>query len=361
MIDGIKFRLPAKYVPIFKANEELDFIGKYRLKDGMGVPDKFQANYKCFTIDVYKEVVRVSGSLHKFAQGGTNEDNFTYDNICLALKLLSDDLDFELQDTLIENIEFGINIPTTYRVTDWLKSGVIAFGKYKPRRNEDHKSRGYYIEFESKSYWRIKIYDKGKQYSSDIELLRVEKKLMNNKLIQDKLKVKTLNHLLVIDNYSFMKYELLKVIQKLVCIDTIDVPSMKLRSNKSFIIQALNPSYWVKLTAEQRRTSRTRFKRICEKRNLNLKQKEVAKKSNLLWNYLMNNHRNMPLPKEDTLVRSQNKSNKSNKSKINYKQKYYRLLTKFISLQKQFRISRIRQNVNLNSSRRSIGTKFYRF
>lgn len=343
MIDGIKFRLPKEYVEIIKNNPRLDLTGKYKLKNGNGIPDKFRAEYKCFTIDVYKEVVRVRGSIHKYYQKGTNYDNFSFNSICKAIHQLCDELEINPDDCILENLEFGLNIPTSFNVTSWLKVGIIAFRKFKPRRLEDHKTKGYYIEFESKKYWRVKIYDKGRQYGLDTETIRIEKKIMNNCDIQKKLNISVLSDLLDKRVYQSMQLEIQKVLNGLICIDNSDINKVAGKKNRNFMLKAINSSFWVELNSEQRRTSKKRFKALCAKYKLDSKLHELANKSQKIWAVLLDEHINATLPKGVKIHRLSvdNQFINKNYSEINYKNKYENLKKRNRYLWRELKRSRL--------------------
>lgn len=298
MIDGIKFRLPKKYIPIFLANPLLDPEGKYKLKNGQGIPDKFRIEYKCFTIYLYKEVIRIRGSIHKYAQRGTNYDNFDFRSIKRALHQLSEELEFDLEDAILENVEIGINLPTTFKVDEWLRFGVIVYKYIKPVRTQNHKSKGYYIEFRAKKYWRIKIYDKGSQYGLDQNILRLEKRFDSNSEIYKRLGIKLLSDLIRENVYSLMLAELQDTLDKLITIDDLKFDTVKNLRDKELLTKCCNSSYWETITnASTRKKLKHRFKQICTTHKLNQKVNEISNSLPVLWGELVNLDTNTPLSK----------------------------------------------------------------
>lgn len=298
MIDGIKFRLPEEYISSFLTNPLLNPLGRYKLKTGEGIPDKFSTEYKCFTIDINSKVVRIRGSLHKYAQNGHNYREFNLDSVKRFIGYLSDELDFDPEDTILENLEIGVNLNTSFKVDDWLKNGIIVYKNFKPRREEDHKSKGYYLEFRSKKYWRIKIYDKGRQYGIEENLLRFEKRYESNKEIFTRLGIKTLNDLLSDSFYNTMLIELNRTLDNLLSIDQLDFDHVDDQGDREFLTKYSNPSNWtVKMSAVKRKRLKERFNKLAAEYDLQMNSKEVRYELNEKWSLLLNNETNMPLSK----------------------------------------------------------------
>ena len=153
--------------------------------------------------------VRIEGSIHQFynAYRGRADlrhtDDFTALDLLTALTAFSAEYGIDLTSTPVNNLEFGVNVQLPFRVGQLLNSLV----SYRGRTfSADLKDGVPYYQCTFDRY-RLKLYDKGRQYDLPDNLLRVEIKARKMAYFDDLRKaghpinVTTLADLLTVDNY----------------------------------------------------------------------------------------------------------------------------------------------------------------
>jgi hypothetical protein len=207
---------------------------------------------------------------------------------------------------LLHHIEFGLNINPVHSTTDILNSIILCKGIDYEKK--EFNNTGYLKSFEFSQY-KIKIYDKGKQYDLNNNLLRFEVKVQRMQYLHSKgIKINTLYDLTT----SLFYTDLLKVI-----ISNIDnilfydyrIEQLKILNKNHLLIMAkgANPQYWIKL--KNLVSANTFYKKVNEFKNLVSKyaptdlQTELKNIVENKWNNLLNTCTNLPLVENNKVVR----------------------------------------------------------
>jgi hypothetical protein len=206
---------------------------------------------------------------------------------------------------LIHHIEFGLNINPVHSTTDILNSIILC--KSIDYDKKDFKRTGYQKTFEFSQY-KIKIYDKGKQYDLNTDLLRFEVKVQRMQYLHSKgIKINTLQDLTTSVFYT----DLLKVI-----ISNIDnilfydyrIEQLKILNKNDLLIMAkgANPQHWIKL--KNLVSGNTFYKKVNEFKTLVSKYAPTDLKTELKnivsnkWNNLLNTCTNLPSVENNKVV-----------------------------------------------------------
>jgi hypothetical protein len=198
-------------------------------------------NNLIFTITPGNRFVKVQGSLHKFANNGTrNNDRFTFDRFSKVAKELEN---YISPDDSINVLEFGVNVCTPFDPSDLIKN-LIAH-----RKKPINKTIKEGMEYASCEYNQnvIKIYNKGLQQGpAGSFILRIEAKYLKMaKLFKNGLKWSDLSKP---DTWQYLGTILEKKFSEVIYYD----PSIKIdqipESDRLIIEKGHNPIFWENLS-----------------------------------------------------------------------------------------------------------------
>ncbi|WP_053969746.1 hypothetical protein [Mangrovimonas sp. ST2L15] len=237
--------------------------------------------YKNLIIKIFQNGKRIefSGSLHVFYNDGKhNYNDFTLRQFKASLALLKSCLGISPENLYLLHLEWGYNLIPPRRTNDILDS-LIQHVSVNKTVGIDCKIEGKYIQFKH-SNMILKVYNKGKQFKLDTELIRIEIKQTNWSRYRA-MGLKTLKDFILFDKSIFFN-ELLVQWDKIIMFDLdINKAGEDLKYNGS--------RYWDEL---RRSKSRKGFKYHFDKlKRLNLKngfdtvnkiKNELIKKGNEL-------------------------------------------------------------------------------
>lgn len=266
MIDFVKIWIRnAQTVNGLQYNPVLDFTGTHSRASGEIHDYPITARYKNLEFAIKSATfAQISGSLHKFWNNGTNENDFTFPDLCKTIRNICETFQINPLNATIHNLEFGVNIHPDINATVFLKQ-VISYRLKTPSKPIDRKE-GYFIEFELQDYF-YKLYDKGKQYRTE-NTLRIEIKAMKSRCL-DFARINTLADLLNLHKLHFLGQKLDKTFQDVILYDnTIKLAGLPQRMQKT-LRDGRNPKYWEHLNQTSGndlvRQRRARFKLLVKK------------------------------------------------------------------------------------------------
>lgn len=285
MIDGIKFGCPItqdeylmlknKYEFSLQVNHNTGVVSNKEITEYLGLKLTIIANKYCI----------IQGSIHKAFSGGVNYTDFNYSDVIIAVAKIESDLNITAERFKIQRIEFGVNIRNPILDYNKIFSNAITYkgDPFNQMKNEIG------IECE-KQRFKIKIYDKSRQEGLNINLIRIELKIIKSEHLKqirisslfditDKTKMELAGNLLV---NSFKDI--------LMDNDKIDICKLSEKEKKVYL-NGRNPKFWKHLKIEKRMSTyisaKKTFTRIIDrhtKENLtNELQYMIAEK----WNYLI--------------------------------------------------------------------------
>jgi len=267
--------------------------------------------HKSLKIIIKKNNIQLDGSIHKFHnQGIHNYNDFNFIQIQNTIKELKKNLSLNPYKTRLNNVEFGVNVITSFKPKVFLERLIMHKGK---GFNKDKKKNIYYRQCEHEQYI-IKIYDKGLQFKLSQNIMRFEIKVTTMQF----LKGIGLNYLSDLNNKEiFLKLgEILNQIWNEILFSDLELDINKLNSKENILfVNGKNPMYWESLYESAKKSGSQKgkrdralndFKKIIEKYGDGI-PKEIGISIKNKWNELLNtNYESGSIKKQIKLSKTKN-------------------------------------------------------
>lgn len=277
MIDGIKLFIKNT------SQLEIQYLKKklIKCKETIGEDNhQFRGQKDWFRITIKSDRnIELNGSIHKYFNNGNNSNDFTFNELQLAIKMLCIDIGIKPERIAIQNIEIGVNVRGSPVSFAEIEQNII---HYKNKYFEPFKVRGRNFGYIFKmQQFLIKVYDKGKQMRKSEEILRLELKIEKMEFqknvgivtladLTNKYKVEKLIELsitrfgkIVFDDYENIDNE----------IDKRNVPV----KDAIFYLRARNTKYWISINRRLSKSTITSHKRRFEKFIKNYSKQNLSK------------------------------------------------------------------------------------
>ena len=268
MFDGIKIQDVSVEIDALLMNDRLTFAALVDGQTGVILNPVRKAYDRGLTFrlvprktgDGYR--VEVKGSLHKFHNNGQhNADQFTANDLLLTLDQLVKFYGFDLSKSVINTIEFGVNLELPFPVSRVLDN-LICY-KNQPFAVDSQSQTPYYVCHRQR--YTVKIYDKGKQKGLGCNLLRFEVRVRKMRYFDGTgVQLHTLADLLNVDNYGPLGALLVNTFDEILFDDpVINSKNLTTRQRDTYQ-QCRNPRYWhtpANLTPQQAAAHRQRLSR----------------------------------------------------------------------------------------------------
>jgi hypothetical protein len=194
----------------------------------------------------------ILGSLHKYKNllednGEQNHDDFNFCQIQEVIRGLIKKYNIE-KDTLLTNLEFGFNLAVSKDPKTIIDSNVLMNNFKSPNKNLKFKGTGDYKEFQLTDY-RIKIYNKSKQYKLKDNILRVELKIIQKRLLQS-LGIHCLEDLLDKEVLKRLFKLFIEKFEGLIIVDDFD-PKIIPEKDYNKLNKYTNPNFWIRIKSEK--------------------------------------------------------------------------------------------------------------
>lgn len=205
-----------------------------------------QTNYQKMDVNISEKTGFVQNSLHKFfdhysGNNGENHSDFKYSDLVKTIALLESKI-IGFGKEKITNLEFGLNIDVPKAAEDIIRENILMH-KYYPHNNlNTYNGTGYLKQFTHSNY-AIKVYDKGKQYRLNKNLLRFEIRFSKSKLLNQLMvyNLKSLTDKEVLKN--LMSY-LLKRFDEMQIIDELPQRNNLTEDQFDFYNRGVSYAYW---------------------------------------------------------------------------------------------------------------------
>ena len=217
----------------------------------------------------------IDGSLHKNHFNGTNYLDFTWGDLQYQGKHIEQSLWLDAENCELVNLEFGVNIETSFPAFQYLEENLISykgnsFSRYKP--DSEGICLGYYCDL---AQYSVKVYDKGKQNNLPYNLMRFELRFVK----MQKLKKKGIKHLSDLFNQKIV-FNLIKLLidawDNILFYDSsINIKTLQKSKEKELLINGSNPKFWERLKKENSRRfnhNRNRFKNLIATHGKNVQE-----------------------------------------------------------------------------------------
>ena len=236
------------------------------------------ADYFGLKLQLKDKNIKLQGSLHKYRNGGRhNYDDFTAVEVAEVVRELSERFEINTAQTLLNNVEFGVNVVSQFGVHVVLDN-LISY-KGQPFERFVDKGISYYQCKLSKSI--IKIYDKGKQFNLPNNVLRFEIKVIRMQYLETKgIKLRYLSDLLNMDIYEPLGNILTEVFEGILFGDnTINERNLTPKELETYL-RGSHPKTWTpqKGATERKRLYRLEnsFKEILERHRIGVNFRSVV-------------------------------------------------------------------------------------
>ncbi|MBL7965643.1 MAG: hypothetical protein JNK09_01500 [Prolixibacteraceae bacterium] len=284
MIDYTKINNLPVSVRETLAHEQLTFPMSNVTTTGEMLNRAQVAHYGMMDFVVKGGYVKLKGSLHKHAQGGTNYNNFTFPDIQRVVEELVNTFQFDPKKAHFNFIEIGVNIEVSTDPTTLIKN----FLRYR------HKEFGP-MQVNGAGYGRqcrmdqftIKVYNKSLQYGLPFHLLRYELKVTRMEFLkQYGIDSLTMDDLRGQDIYHKLLRMLIDVFNRILLFNPeIDIESIQNPKDRELVLQGKYPEYWKDLP-RQRKCEQ--IKRFTELTGANKLKTELAELISAKWDKLLN-------------------------------------------------------------------------
>lgn len=194
----------------------------------------------------------ILGSLHKYKNliwdtGEQNYDDFNFCQIQEVIRGLIKKYDIE-KDTLLTNLEFGFNLAVSKDPKTIIDNNVLMNNFKSANKNLKFSGSGDYKEFQITDY-RIKIYNKSKQYKLKDNILRVELKIIQKRLLQS-LGIHCLEDLLDKKALKRLFKLFIEKFEGLIIVDDFD-PEIMPETTCGKLNKYMNPNFWIRIKAQK--------------------------------------------------------------------------------------------------------------
>jgi len=273
MIDGVKVVCPNRCAVSWNDNPLLVFGSLVSTNTGEILNQRKTAEYNGLTFSISPKVsgqsnfCAIAGSLHKYKNGGgINWDSFTFSELQTVLHELQAVYHIDLNQTSIQGMEIGVNIPLDYSPEVIIKSAVSHKGQpfstlYAAKYMTNKRRIGKYCDYAD---YTLKLYDKGKQCKNNEHILRVEVKAKRQRLLQP-YGISTLADLT--DKVKLLRLLelLLSKMNDIIFFDYRFTGSELSEAKQLRYMRYSNPNYWENLTKFSRTKARKLYTELSKK------------------------------------------------------------------------------------------------
>ena len=236
------------------------------------------AEYLGLTFRLKNGKIKLQGSLHKYRNlGKHNYDDFTAVEVAEIVRELSERFGIDLYSTVLNNVEFGVNVVLPFGVSLVLDNLIT----YKGKHFEHKEGKGMSFYECRMSKFTIKIYDKGKQYNLPNNVLRFEIKVTAMQYLETMgVKLRYLSDLLNMAIYEPLGNILTEVFEEILFGDnTINESDLTDKEGRTYS-RGSNPKTWKSQRGETERKRLQRleheFKSILERHRTNVDFRSVV-------------------------------------------------------------------------------------
>ena len=230
----------------------LDFKGTHSLKTGDIIEYPIKCKWNVFEFELKSATwLEITGSLHKYWNKGTNENDFKYIDVKTAIENLCKDLNLNPKLAKLINLEIGVNVNPVYAASEIIED-IICYKNERPLRPYEGRNNDFYfIEFKKGDHY-LKVYDKGRQYKT-VNTLRIEYKEMRSRGLIS-CGADTLNDLTNIKVLTLLGRKLVQYCKFLVFNDsTLNIEDLSKKDLSKYLTMA-NPNNWVIKKGEKNST-----------------------------------------------------------------------------------------------------------
>ncbi|MFL0171105.1 hypothetical protein [Tenacibaculum maritimum] len=268
MIDGFKILVRSYVAQKWLSNKLLRFGAFVSVETSGLLGSTLVAKYQSLEFRIFFDeegIVKsglVLGSLHKyFNKGKYNYNDFTFLDLQTVIKELETVFNIEPETSVIQNLEFGVNIQTPVTAKEILKNLVAFKNKGFSYFDVKRKRLGKSVTHQQS---KLKIYDKGKTEKLGDNLLRFEMKALKNAYLK-RYDIKTLQDLTEISKIQALAVALVGFWDDVIYHDKIiNYRALTEHQQKKYLYWA-TPRNWEDYNHKERYKQKQRYKKLVKK------------------------------------------------------------------------------------------------
>jgi hypothetical protein len=254
MIDNVKMSVIDRHrlENHVKNNNLMELEGKYNIDTGeaKSYPQKGNDLNLDFNITLHSAII--SGSLHKYknllsGNRNQNHDDFYFCEIQEVILGLIEKYNIE-KGTSLTNLEFGFNLAVSKDPKIIIDNNLLMNNYKAHNKHLKFSGTGDYKEFQLTDY-RIKVYNKSKQYKLNTNILRVEIKIIKKRLLQQ-MGIYCLEDLLDREPIEQLFQLFMNKFEGLNIIDDYD-PETIPEKDRNKLNEYTNPNFWIRIKSEK--------------------------------------------------------------------------------------------------------------
>lgn len=242
-----------------------------------------ETKYKNLEIIIYElNLVKIRGSLHIYWHGN-NYSDFTYHDLCLAIKDLCEKLNINPSEATLNRIEFGVNI--NLDVNPYMISQAMLaykFESFSKMKGKDSKF-GYQCDF---TQYYLKAYSKsGQEKLNGKNIFRFEfatKKMESIRFSG----IKYLSDLTNLDYLNKLGMELDSIFSELITFEEINLKGLSKNETRIYY-ECINRDNWEKFSPIKREKRKKQYFEIIEKYGNGNLNKKLGGLINSKWKELI--------------------------------------------------------------------------
>lgn len=195
---------------------------------------------------------------------GYNGNQFYWNEIDFVRQHLVTLFDVPANKMLVQNMEFGQNLTTSFDPKDFIKGLLFFEGRSFEYQFNDHFAKSVHTQYV------LKIYNKSNQYEMPLNTLRFEVKTLKMQFQQKKIGIKTVadfSPTTMQRAFNFLEYLLNKVLYYDYTIRKKELST----KDKNHIKDLSNPRFWQNLKPNKRDGKKKLLQKIINNHSQNLK------------------------------------------------------------------------------------------
>ena len=257
-------------------------------------------HYNTYFKDVYNLYFKITNekgfvenSLHSLynrmngSEISRNDNDFSYRDLLKTLDFLKNYTDYPLEKiNLSQGLEFGFNLQVPFDVDNFIVNDCVFYGYKTHAELENTETKTF--KTLKKGYYKLKIYNKGKQFNLSFPTLRIELRFLDKRGFNN-LGIYTLHDLS--DQQNLQKiYDLMydEIKNHLLIVDNIEVRGFSDFKNKK-LYRYTSSKFWQELPRIKTKIERQKFYKMLKKNNLLTNKKMLLSLMESKFYQLINN------------------------------------------------------------------------
>jgi len=225
--------------------------------------------------------VEITGSLHKYWKG-ENYSNFTFSELQKSIRDLCVKFNINPLGAYLGGFEFGVNVSPQFNPFEFCENVIAykneSFSKFRTNKKIQ-------IGFEAqKQQYSVKVYDKGKQYLKEENILRFEIKVLKMEFLK-RINVSRLGDLTKPEVLNQLGELLNEMFGECIVSDKVRTSDLTVTELKIYTLCS-NPKVWERFNFRERYRKRNQFERIIETYGVNKWKRITARMIRDKWNLL---------------------------------------------------------------------------